>query len=775
MRSFRSGLGMRIFFGFGVLVALLLGIAMSGSYGLAVVGGEPGKMDAIAGSLRRVQEITFRLEVIRRGLIHYRLDADAESLKDVTDAEIRSVELLDEAAKITTSDQKRALYNSVAYKLRALAKNREQFMTLLHRASEERKALAVIGTTMMADANRLAEAAGASKSPADWVPGASVRIAFLTTDVSASRFLASANVDAGLVDDFKKQAMLAEGSLLAVLFVGSPDVKALIPPLQASLKRYVTSFNSVSTALIGGVTLYETRIKGDIKNLQSLLVQAQDSLSTGLDKTSRDANDVAVGTLYKEIGLSGGATIAGIILALLLARAIIRPVRGMTLAMTRLAAGDTGIEVPARTNTDELGEMARTVEVFRQQAIENGHLAAEREAERIAKDRQQAAMDRHTGDFGRSISGVMQNFIASATAVRQAASQATEGARQTRASVSSTIEGATASARDLNAVAAAAEEMAVSINEISKQVGHVTSSVQAAVNRATETDEKVAGLSDAANRIGEVVRIITDIAGQTNLLALNATIEAARAGEAGKGFAVVAGEVKALASQTARATEQIGAQIVAIRNATGEAVGAVREVGVAIGEVETVATAIAAAVEEQAAATREITNSVQLVTVTTSNAAEAMREVLSIAENTGTTSVSAMQAADEVGQTADMLRSEVADFLTGMSQGNDVERRLYERIPGNGARAMLQVAGRPAVQATIQDISRGGAALAHDCADHLGTDMEIGLPGGNSVRGRIIRTEEGVISVAFRQDAATLARIDRALEIMGRGVDQAAA
>ena len=153
----------------------------------------------------------------------------------------------------------------------------------------------------------------------------------------------------------------------------------------------------------------------------------------------------------------------------------------------------------------------------------------------------------------------------------------------------------------------------LSINEISRQVAHVTVSVQAAVDRATETDAKVAGLSAAADRIGDVVRIITDIAGQTNLLALNATIEAARAGAAGKGFAVVAGEVKALAAQTGRATDQIGAQIIAIRDATAEAVTAVREVGVAIGQVETVASAIAAAVEEQAAATREITNSVQQV------------------------------------------------------------------------------------------------------------------------------------------------------------------
>jgi hypothetical protein len=268
---------MRIFVGFGILVAALAAIALSGSYGLSVVGGEIRKMDTIAGSLRRVQEITFRLEVIRRGLTRYRLDADEESLRDVIGAETRSVALLDEAASMATSPQKAALYNSVAYKLRSLSQQRAQFMTLLHTAVEERKVLATIDSAMMAQAIQLADA---SKNPADWVPGSSVRTAFLTAELSSARFLASAEVDPRLVEAFHREAKLAEGSLIAVIYVGSTEIKAMLPPVQASLKQYTASFDKASTALIQGATLYDTQIRSDIRNVQTLLAQAQESLST---------------------------------------------------------------------------------------------------------------------------------------------------------------------------------------------------------------------------------------------------------------------------------------------------------------------------------------------------------------------------------------------------------------------------------------------------------------------------------------------------------------
>jgi methyl-accepting chemotaxis protein len=176
-----------------------------------------------------------------------------------------------------------------------------------------------------------------------------------------------------------------------------------------------------------------------------------------------------------------------------------------------------------------------------------------------------------------------------------------------------------------------------------------------------------------------------------------------------------------------------------------------------------VATAIAAAVEEQATTTREITDSVHRVALTTSTAAEEMHNVLSIVESSEANSRTALTASEEVGRTSDALRTEVTDFLSAMSQGDDAERRLYERIPGGGVQLTQQIAGRPGVQAAIHDISGGGVGLMHVCEDKIGTAAEIALPGGGSVKARIARNRGGVVGFIFFQDKASLVLIDRAL------------
>ena len=480
------------------------------------------------------------------------------------------------------------------------------------------------------------------------------------------------------------------------------------------------------------------------------------------------------GDAIRQLAISGIVLVVaslGVLGSVLLVRGrIIQPVAAITEAIRRLATHDFATPVVASKHADEFGTMATVLEELRLGAAEAASLVAERETVRLANDRRQAAMDSHTRDFGQTIAGVMTSLMRSAEHVRGSAAAMSDGARQTRIDAIATADGAVSSSRDLGSVAAASEQMAGSIAEISRQVNGVIGAVQLAVERTTVTDQKVTGLVRTADSIGEIVRLISDIAGRTNLLALNATIEAARAGDAGRGFAVVAGEVKALATQTAKATGEINAQVAAIRAATGEAVAAVRDVSQAIGQVDTVAVAIGAAVEQQAASTREIAGSVHSVTRATEQASTSMQKVSAIAEEAVITSRSVLSAADEVAQTAETLRTEVEHFLAAMASTNETNRRRYERIDGSGHHAKLRAPGHPEADVGIHDISRGGMALRCELSVAVGAEVRIGIPGvSDMVMGRIARNERGLMVITFRQDALSLEKIDRCLDTISRG------
>lgn len=292
-------------------------------------------------------------------------------------------------------------------------------------------------------------------------------------------------------------------------------------------------------------------------------------------------------------------------------RGIARPITRLQGAMQQLADGRTDVEIDATARGDEIGAMARTVLVFRDQAREVARLrvAQEKAAAELETQRAQARHDL-AGGLEQAVGGVVARLSASVADLRASAGSLATSAGEITADVAGVAEGAGLASRNVQAVAAAAEELAASIAEITRQVTQSAEVARRAVSETERNESTLRGLADAAARIGDVTRLISDIAGQTNLLALNATIEAARAGEAGRGFAVVANEVKTLAGQTAKATEEIGGQVAAMQHATGQAVSAIGQIANVVRELDQASTAIAAAVEEQGAATREIARSV---------------------------------------------------------------------------------------------------------------------------------------------------------------------
>jgi len=449
---------------------------------------------------------------------------------------------------------------------------------------------------------------------------------------------------------------------------------------------------------------------------------------------------------------------------LFLGRLVSRPISQMTSIMARLADGELTVEVPDTTRRDEVGAMAKTLEVFREREVERARLAAEAAAERTAKDRRQAAMDRHTQDFGTSISGVMAALGGSAETMRRAAEAMSRAARDVQAEASGTATGATQASQDLTNVAAAVEQLTCSVGEVSRQAEIAAAVAREAVQRATESRDTTQGLVQATGKIGDVVRLIADIASQTNLLALNATIEAARAGEAGRGFAVVAGEVKTLAAQTSKATADISQQIASVRAATEQAVAAMEAIGSVIGRMDEVATAISAAVEQQSATTKEITASVQNVTEATGRTARAMQHVAEIARGAGTVSQEVLAGATDVGGQAGTLRTEVDHFLAAV-RSDTGERRGFERIATSGMTVGLRTPGHVPGRVATKDLSRGGAALVCDWSLMPGTLVEIDLPGrAGTVTARVVRSGGGELAVVFNANPQSLAGIDRILE-----------
>ncbi len=440
--------------------------------------------------------------------------------------------------------------------------------------------------------------------------------------------------------------------------------------------------------------------------------------------------------------------IAAIMVAVvwLLDRTLLRPLGALIGTVTEISAARLDVSVPAVDRTDELGAMARAVEVLRRNAIARRDQEAKEAAERARLDRRRVAMERHSADLNATVSGVLETLSESAAAMKHSARSMSDTAARTRDQAGMVTDNATKSSDNLTTVAAASEEMLASIREIGRQVGESAKIATDAVAEAKRTDDIVKGLVEAAGQIGDVVKLINDIASQTNLLALNATIEAARAGEAGKGFAVVASEVKNLAGQTSKATDEIAGKIEAVQGATGRASGSIAKVSSIIAQISEIAAGIANAVDQQSSATQEIVRNVQNASELTNAVTGSIARVSTGASETGAAAEVVLTASDGLADQASSLRREIESFLEQMQDSG--ERRHFERvecsipivIDRNGTR----------IDATAADISLGGLRAGIEIPGaRPGESVTVHL-GKVKVAARIARvTGEGALGLMF--------------------------
>ncbi|WP_417454593.1 methyl-accepting chemotaxis protein [Kiloniella sp.] len=463
---------------------------------------------------------------------------------------------------------------------------------------------------------------------------------------------------------------------LKALSAGQDQVTGSVQLLSTHYQTWVDKFaNSQIQLMRNYLTVNQARAI-EVSGLPQETIAEFDAIAVELNN---QLNQISVEAASVKEGAFGKFTItiivsisvlalAAIFLAFTLTQAISTPLSRITQKMSELASGELDIEIQGANRQDEVGGMARAVEVFKENAIEQREMRSLEEAKQETERKRHESMERLTKDFDATMGSGLEVVTKSVLDVSQSATTMVGNAAQTGTlsqEASAAIEEASA---NIQTVSAATTQLTSSISEISRQMNQTSGASQAAVTEVEQANSKVVELNDAAKSIGQVVQIISDIAEQTNLLALNATIEAARAGDAGKGFAVVASEVKHLATQTGQATEEIGIKVNEIQNETASAADAVLGIGDTIRKIDELTGAIASAVEEQGAATSEIARNVEEAAQGANEVASVVQKVAQAAEETGKLAENQQSVIGEMGRNNDALKQDISIFLTEVKE-----------------------------------------------------------------------------------------------------------
>jgi len=479
-----------------------------------------------------------------------------------------------------------------------------------------------------------------------------------TDDKKIQAFAKEASAAAGKISDALKAVAGAQG-----------DIKSNgLDKLKVAVTGYLKQSKNAIEMADGDAGSAMMFIKGAERSFAEIERLTDDLIMQSSETKDREIARAGIKLEQQQLMLTGVLLVVaflGVVVSFLIGRNISRPVVAMSKAMHELAVGNFDVQLPGLDRRDEVGQMAHAIEEFKVQAVAK----AEREtAEREEKNHELAAARRTelhdlAESFETAVGNIIENVGSASNELENSAVILTKSSAATQQLSTVVAAASEETSTNVQSVASATEEMASSINEIGRQVADSNRIANEAVEQAAKTDARIAELSLAAGRIGDVTKLITTIAEQTNLLALNATIEAARAGEAGRGFAVVAQEVKALASQTAKATSEISTQIAGMQAATQDSVVAIKEIYGTIGQVSEIAAAIAAAIEQQGAATQEIARNVQQAAIGSTQVATSIADVNRGAGDTGSASSQVLSSAQLLSNENKRLKAEVVKFL----------------------------------------------------------------------------------------------------------------